>query len=406
MWVRCEPVQACHCPPVRSTCHPSTFAGPRHLTHYGAIRGGGPWPCERCTGRRVPQPMPEVVIAAASKNRLVWSQLPAPVRQQIERIAGCRVAAASSQPGGFSPGLASRLSLANGTQVFAKAIGNDWPVEASFHRSEAVVAAHLPSTIPAPRLWGSFDDGDWVGLVFDDIDGRAPAQPSNRAEMARIVSALARLADVATPSPVALARDHPRLGGWTDVVRDDASMRRLPAESRWAADHLALLVELERDGLEAARGESLVHFDLYPHNVLLSADRVSFVDWPHARLGNPLVDLVSVLSTVAVTGHDPGPDRASARADAQGGPARTRRSHRGARRLLYRGGAFAGSARARCGRRREACPRGRIPRLARPSVTVGGLAGAQPSLCSVTGLAHHAHRAPFDRESSTPRRTR
>jgi aminoglycoside phosphotransferase (APT) family kinase protein len=125
--------------------------------------------------------------------------------------------------------------------------------------------------------------------------------------MARIVSALARLADVATPSPVALARDHPRLGGWTDVVRDDASMRRLPAESRWAVDHLALLVELERDGLEAARGESLVHFDLYPHNVLLSADRVSFVDWPHARLGNPLVDLVSVLSTVAVTGHDPSP---------------------------------------------------------------------------------------------------
>jgi hypothetical protein len=33
----------------------------------------------------------------------------------------------------------------------------------------------------------------------------------------------------------------------------------------------------------------------------------SFVDWPRARLGNPLVDLVSVLWTVAVTGHDPSP---------------------------------------------------------------------------------------------------
>ena len=364
---------------------------PRTETSHALRRdqGRGPWPCERCTGRRVPQPMPEVVIAAASKNRLVWSQLPAPVRQQIERIAGCRVVAASSQPGGFSPGLASRLSLANGTQVFAKAIGNDWPVEASFHRSEAVVAAHLPSTIPAPRLWGSFDDGDWVGLVFDDIDGRAPAQPSNRAEMARIVSALARLADVATPSPVALARDHPRLGGWTDVVRDDASMRRLPAESRWAADHLALLVELERDGLEAARGESLVHFDLYPHNVLLSADRVSFVDWPHARLGNPLVDLVSVLSTVAVTGHDPGPDRASARADAQGGPARTRRSDRGARRLLYRGGRF---RRQRVGSMRSSTRS--VPSRAHSSA--GSPIGhrRRPSRGSAVALLSHRARPP------------
>jgi hypothetical protein len=81
----------------------------------------------------------------------------------------------------------------------------------------------------------------------------------------------------------------------------------LPLLSRWAADRLALLLDLERDGLEAARGESLVHFDLYPHNVLLSDERVYLVDWPHARRGNPLVDLVSVLSTVAVTGADPSP---------------------------------------------------------------------------------------------------
>jgi hypothetical protein len=249
----------------------------------------------------------EVVIAAASRRRLVWSELPAPARQQVEAIAGGKVVSASSQPGGFSPGLASRLRLANGRRAFAKAISNDWPVEAGFHRSEAIVAAHLPGTVPAPRLWGSFDDGEWVGMVFDDIDGREPAQPCDEAELARILSALACLADGATPSPVAVARDHPRLGGWNHVARDDASVRRLPLLSHWAADHLALVLDLERDGLHAARGESLVHFDLYPHNVLLSAERVYFVDWPHARRGNPLVDLVSVLSTVAVTGADPSP---------------------------------------------------------------------------------------------------
>ncbi len=40
----------------------------------------------------------------------------------------------------------------------------------------------------------------------------------------------------------------------------------------------------------------MVHFDLYPHNILLTGDRVYFVDWPHARLGAPFLDLLTVLS--------------------------------------------------------------------------------------------------------------
>jgi hypothetical protein len=57
----------------------------------------------------------------------------------------------------------------------------------------------------------------------------------------------------------------------------------------------------------AAQGDSLVHFDLYPHNVLLTSDRVVFVDWPHARLGAPVVDLITLLSSVAADGIDPAP---------------------------------------------------------------------------------------------------
>jgi hypothetical protein len=50
-----------------------------------------------------------------------------------------------------------------------------------------------------------------------------------------------------------------------------------------------------------------VHFDLYPHNILLTNDRVLFADWPHARLGVPLLDLLIVLSTAAADGIDPEP---------------------------------------------------------------------------------------------------
>lgn len=94
-----------------------------------------------------------------------------------------------------------------------------------------------------------------------------------------------------------MAADHPRLGGWSEVADDEGLRRRLPHLSQWATDHLDLLIDLEASGLMAARGESLVHLDLYAHNILLTRDRVYFVDWPHARRAAPFLDLLTVLST-------------------------------------------------------------------------------------------------------------
>jgi hypothetical protein len=50
-----------------------------------------------------------------------------------------------------------------------------------------------------------------------------------------------------------------------------------------------------------------VHFDLYRHNILLTAGQVFFVDWPHARLGAPFLDLVILFSSAAAAGIDPEP---------------------------------------------------------------------------------------------------
>jgi hypothetical protein len=46
---------------------------------------------------------------------------------------------------------------------------------------------------------------------------------------------------------------------------------------------------------------------MYPHNILLTEDRVLFADWPHARLGAPFVDLLLLLSSAAASGIDPEP---------------------------------------------------------------------------------------------------
>jgi hypothetical protein len=107
-----------------------------------------------------------------------------------------------------------------------------------------------------------------------------------------------------TPSPVAKPADHPRLGGWAELAAEPSARAKLPAVSAWAVRNLGFLAELERAGLAAARGDTLVHFDALPHNILRTDRRVLFVDWPHARLGAPFIDLLTVLASAGGTGID------------------------------------------------------------------------------------------------------
>ncbi len=208
---------------------------------------------------------------SASKKRLLWEALPANTQADIERLADGQVVAAKNCTGGFSPGLASRLDLAGGRQVFVKAMDAvEWPDQATHYRAEAFVSQSLPPNVPAPKLLGWSDDGRWVALVFECIDGGEPDLRRSRSDAFRIAAALDDLATSLTPSPIHVPSDHPRLGGWADLAMDPERLARLPAAHPWAADHLGTLIELENAGLAAARGDTLVHFDAYPHNILLT----------------------------------------------------------------------------------------------------------------------------------------
>ena len=115
---------------------------------------------------------------ARSKNRVQWRDLPPTVQSEIQRIAGGQVVAAVNCPGGYSPGFASRVTLADGRQVFAKAInGTDWPSQLEIYRAEARTAAVLPSSVPAPALQGTTEADNWLALVFQEIAGQGPDQP-------------------------------------------------------------------------------------------------------------------------------------------------------------------------------------------------------------------------------------
>ena len=59
----------------------------------------------------------------AAGRRISWQQVPVHVRCAVEAALEAAVVEAHTQEGGFSPGAAARLRLANGSMAFVKALG-------------------------------------------------------------------------------------------------------------------------------------------------------------------------------------------------------------------------------------------------------------------------------------------
>jgi aminoglycoside phosphotransferase (APT) family kinase protein len=225
----------------------------------------------------------------------------------VEAIVGGAVVEAVSQTGGFSPGTADRVRTADGRRAFVKAVSpalNEHSPE--LHRREAKVTAVLPAHVPAPRLLGCYDDGTWVALVLQDIEGRHPTTPWLPDELRRVLAVLDDLARSLTPAPL------PALASAADTLAGDfAGWRRIAADPPadlhpWAAPRLEELCALADRGLAALVGDTLVHTDIRADNLLLGPDgTVTVVDWPWACRGPAWLDTLLLLVNVRLFGgHD------------------------------------------------------------------------------------------------------
>lgn len=243
--------------------------------------------------------------------RLPWSALPAAVRARIEDALGARVEAAETARGGFSPGLAARLRLQGGREVFAKAAGpRPNPDTPGMHRAEVAVLRALPPLPNVPRLLAALDlagdpDPDaegWVALVSAAADGRTPDLPWRPGDLDRVLAALPALWRALTPAPLR----SPAVPRLRDLVARDLRGWHLLAGraglDAWSARHRGALVALEDAAPDAVDGDTLLHLDLRADNVLLGADRVWIVDWPHATVGAAWFDLACLAPSVAMQG--------------------------------------------------------------------------------------------------------
>jgi hypothetical protein len=241
--------------------------------------------------------------APAVGVHLPWARVPEPVRAWAAGVGGGVPEAVRDLAGGFSPGATAVLECAE-RDIFVKAVGAALnPDSPSMHRREAVVSAALPDSPRFPRLLDTYDDGAWVALAFEAIDGHPPRYPWQAAELETVMAGLSAMHGELTPSPAPslepLAVYARKLfGGWSTLAATGAPAVLDP----WAAAHLARLAELEAGWPEACAGSTLVHGDVRSDNVLLHGGGVVFVDWPHGAVGNPAFDVIGWAPSVVLEG--------------------------------------------------------------------------------------------------------
>jgi aminoglycoside phosphotransferase (APT) family kinase protein len=235
--------------------------------------------------------------------RWQWAEVPAYVREAIEERLGARVVETSSQIGGQSPGVAERLVLADGRRAFVKAAGPEiHPQTPEMHRREAAVVRLLPAEVPAPRHLFTYDDGAWIALAFENVEGCQPQIPWRADELERVLNALAELADALTPTPVELPSFAAHWQGDFRGLRTLLEAGDTDGLDPWLAANLERLAELEAGWPAASVGETLLHTDIRADNLLLTEDRVLVVDWPDATIGAAWVELVCFLPSVSLQG--------------------------------------------------------------------------------------------------------
>ena len=240
-------------------------------------------------GARYSAPVPH----GRTARRLTWEFLPPATRRGIEQRLGSPVVAHESQDAGFTPGFASLLTGADGSQVFVKAASRvaQAPFAAAY-AEEARKLRLLAGVVPAPQLLWTMDD-DWFVLGIEAVAHRRPQRPWAEQDLRRALDLAEEIAERTARLPAGLTLQHvyaeqpPLLTGWETV----ASLN-----PEWP--HLAEAASLAASLPDVPDGDRFVHADLRDDNVLLCEDgRVLACDWNWPGLGPAWLDLVTLLAS-------------------------------------------------------------------------------------------------------------
>ncbi|MFE7803811.1 phosphotransferase family protein [Streptomyces sp. NPDC057430] len=242
---------------------------------------------------------------AVTSVRPEWGSLHRDVRAYVERRLAARVVEAVSCGGGFTPGVASRLRLDDGRHVFLKGMSADLPF-APQYADEVAVTSVLPEGV-GPRVgwWANpGESGGWWWLCLEDIPGTMPVLAPDSADTEMALAAVEQAGKLLTPSPLDGAKPIADLvgrwlTGWSTLatqIPDDLDL--------WAARNLEALAAIEQDWQQEAGGNTLLHWDLRPDNMLRREDgTVVIIDWSYQNQGAAWIDPAVLVPYLILDGH-------------------------------------------------------------------------------------------------------
>lgn len=219
-------------------------------------------------------------------QRTDWDDLPEALRDVVTARTG-PIHQAHTVSEGRNSALAAVLRTESGT-VFVKGLRTDHPGVLTQGR-EALINPYVQPIAPALR-WHIEDVAGWNVLGFEHVEGRHPDYSPGSPDVPLVTAALDVVTDLRCPD--------------------------LPIKNytRWRS-------YLDGQDPQVLAGDSLLHTDYNPANVLITSDgSVRMVDWAWPTRGAAWIDACCLVIWLIAAGHTP------AQAEAHVGQARTWRS--------------------------------------------------------------------------------
>ncbi|SDS98959.1 phosphotransferase family protein [Actinoplanes derwentensis] len=242
--------------------------------------------------------------------RAAWADTPEPVRTAVAEALGTPIVGHTDLHGGMSPGPAAALRLADGRQIFVKAVSAE--VRAHNHRmilQESAILDALPTSAPAPRRLATVEHGPWIALAITWAPGTTETSWTDAS-----ISAVARACRTANGhhAPDALPPVAERIfdfDGWTRLLE-------IGTGDAWETAHAGQAAEVVAGWKAWTAGDALVHRDLRLDNTTVDTKAGSAVllDWAYASAGAPWIDLAQMAADIVGTGHALGQQAATDRA--------------------------------------------------------------------------------------------
>ena len=219
------------------------------------------------------------------------SLIEGPRSEDIARIgglAGRRPTGFRAACGGYTPAERWVVELEGGDRAFAK-IGVDSRTAGWLRDEHRAYSALTGEFMPRLRGW---DDGERPLLLLEDLSRCCWPPPWDASRVDRVLEALAALRAVdpggALPPVAEFERD--LTGGWRRVAAEPEPFLSLGlATGRWLRDNAPVLAAASDEAV--LDGAFPAHLDVRSDNLCFRNGRAVLVDWNHAVVAHPDLDI-------------------------------------------------------------------------------------------------------------------